>query len=370
MELTRAEVPDRIACGMPQHAGLPKNASGIWDEHINYFSIVAQPRRNLEVHESSKESRMRLPEGGAGAEAMSKDVRPGLPVIVLLAVVGFAMPGRTGRKSWQRRGAGSRVSQADVSRPQREIKGGVETTWAGADAKRPDQIPAEGWWAVLKRAAAGFSEDRLMTEAAAVTFYTLLAIFPAIAALVSLYGLIADPATVNDHLASLSSVVPSGGMNLITAQIKSLTANPSSALGFGAIFGFATSLWSANQGIKAMFDAMNVVYHEKEKRSYLRFTAVSLLFTFGAVVFVALAMASVAVVPLVLDALGLHDATAFLIAAARWPVLMIILTFILASIYRFGPSRERARWEWVTWGSALAYCDLADCLSSFLILPS
>ena len=224
----------------------------------------------------------------------------------------------------------------------------------GHDAAKPSDIPARGWWAIAKRVAAKVSSDRLLSEAAAITFYALLALFPALAAMVSLYGLIADPATISDHLDTLSGVVPGGGMQIISDQVHSLAANGDKALGFAALLGLATSLWSANQGTKALFDALNVVYAETEKRGFLLRTAVTLAFTLGGIVFVLLALAAVVAVPVVLGFAGLGDVAEPLLRILRWPLMLVALAVLLACIYRFGPSREHARWQWVSWGGGFA----------------
>jgi membrane protein len=155
----------------------------------------------------------------------------------------------------------------------------------GRDAGKPTDIPARGWWSIAKRVAASISEHRLLTEAAGITFYTLLALFPALAALVSIYGLFANPATISDHLNAISQVVPGGGMQIITDRVQSLTSNGNKALGFALVIGLATSLWSANQASKALFDALNVVYDEREKRGFVLRTAVTLAFTVGGILF-------------------------------------------------------------------------------------
>ncbi len=252
---------------------------------------------------------------------------------------------------------GSRTQGAPASRPAGtpgDAKAEVGTSGAGRGADAPHQIPALGWWDVMKRVFTGFNDDRLMTEAAGVTFYTLLAIFPAIATLVSLYGMISDPASVNDQLASLQGVVPSGGLDIITQQVKALTSNPKQALGFAFAIGLLTSLWSSNQGIKGLFDALNVVYHEKEKRSLVRRTLITLGFTFSAILFIIIAMSAIVVVPIVLNFLGLGGSAAGLIALARWPLLLLVLVVFLSTVYKFGPSRTQAKWRWVTWGSVFA----------------
>ena len=225
---------------------------------------------------------------------------------------------------------------------------------AGREADTPAEIPARGWWEVAKRVYAGFNEDRLMTEAAGVTFYTLLAIFPAIATLISLYGLFADPATVNDQLKSLEGVVPAGGLDIITQQVKALTSNPKQALGLTFAGGLLASLWSSRQGINGLFDALNVVYHEKEKRSFVRRLFLTLGFTVSAIVFIILAMSAIVVVPIVINYIGLGSWFATLLKWLRWPAMMAVLIVFLSAVYKFGPSRERAKWRWVTWGSVFA----------------
>lgn len=224
----------------------------------------------------------------------------------------------------------------------------------GHHAERPSDIPAHGWWRILKRTLNQAMEDRLLTEAAGVTFYALLALFPAIAALVSLYGLVADRATIGEHLSMLSGVIPGGGMELIEEQVKRLASNPETALGFGALVGLGVSLWSANQATKALFDALNVVYEEEEKRGIVEFTLVTLAFTQGFMLFAVLAMAGVVVLPVVLNFLGLGTALEWLLGLARWPLLLAMVAVVLACLYRWGPSRAQAKWRWVSWGSAVA----------------
>jgi membrane protein len=241
-----------------------------------------------------------------------------------------------------------------VSRPPGTQPPAIPADDAGRDAATPRQIPRRGWWMILKRTLRQASEDRLLTEAAGVTFYTLLALFPAIAALISLYGLVAEPATIGQHLEALSGVVPGGGMALIEEQVRRVTERPAGALGFGAIAGLAIALWSANQATKALFDALNVVYEEKEKRGFVRLTLVTLAFTLGGLVFAIVAMTGVVVLPVLFGFVGLGETVEWVLRLARWPLLVLVVGVMLAALYRFGPSRQRARWRWVSWGSALA----------------
>jgi membrane protein len=224
----------------------------------------------------------------------------------------------------------------------------------GRAARSPTDIPKRGWWQILKRVYNEINDDNVLAQAAAVTFYGLLALFPAMATLVSLYGLIADPKTLSDSAASLQGVVPGGGMDIITGQLKSLASSPGKALGIGLVIGLATSLWSANAGVKALFDALNIVYKEKETRSFVRRTLLSLAFTLSTIVFLIVATAGVVVLPAVLNYVGLEGITKLLLKLARWPALLIMLGLFLSLLYRYGPCRRPARWRWVTWGSAVA----------------
>jgi len=224
----------------------------------------------------------------------------------------------------------------------------------GRSAEAPSEIPAKGWMDIAWRVLEGFQNDRVMLVAAGVTFYALLALFPAIAAVVSLYGLFTDAATITNHLGLLPGFLPVGAVEVIGAQVKLLTAQGQSTLGFTFIGTLALSLWSANAATKAIFDAINIIYKEREKRSFIRLTLRSLAFTLGAIVLVLLAIGGV-VVPVALKVFGFSDgSTATLLTLLRWPLLFVAILFALACLYRFGPSRERPQWRWVTWGSAIA----------------
>ncbi|MGI4798571.1 MAG: YihY/virulence factor BrkB family protein, partial [Janthinobacterium lividum] len=266
------------------------------------------------------------------------------PVLIgLLGIAGFFLPGPTA--------PASRAVAQESSKPRQQA---AEGSSQGRNATRPAEIPPAGWWAILKRVVAQVSTDRVMTEAAGVTFFSLLAMFPAMTALVSLYGLFADPHTVSDHLAAMDGLLPGGGLDIIKEQVKSLTSGEPKELGFGVLFGFAASLWSANQGIKSLFDALNIVNDEKETRGFLHRTVLTLSFTLGALVFIVLALVAVVAIPAILAFVGLGSVLDFILRFARWPVLLAAIGLFLALIYRFGPSREAAKWRWISWGSAFA----------------
>ena len=232
---------------------------------------------------------------------------------------------------------------------------GLTPAAKGGDAASPVEIPWPGWREIAIRTAKKFSENELMSEAASVTFFALLALFPAITAIVSIYGLFADPSTIQGHLDSVSSLMPSGGVDIIREQVKRLTQNPASRLGLGAIVGLLAALWSANQGSKAMFSALNVVYDETETRGFFKVLGVSLAFTIGGILFLLLGIGVIVVLPLLFDVLGLSGFLDVAIRILRWPVILFVLVAMLSVLYRYGPSRQPpVRWRWVTWGGAFA----------------
>jgi membrane protein len=219
----------------------------------------------------------------------------------------------------------------------------------GRQADTPEDIPPQGWRDILWRVFWSISEDRILSTSGSVAFFALLAVFPGIAAIVSLYGLFADASTIGKHLSLLSGFLPDGVLQLIAEALISRQGNET--LGMAFIVGFLIALVSANSGMAALFDALNVVYGEREKRSLLRFYAITFLFTLVGIVFIIFAIAGVVVLPLMLKFVGLATTTEWLLAILRWPTLFVAIAVGLACIYRYGPSRKDARWRWVTWGS-------------------
>jgi len=230
----------------------------------------------------------------------------------------------------------------------------AEEPGRGRRATAPWRIPWRGWRDILWRVYASVNDNRLLAVAAGVVFYSLLAIFPAVAAFVSLYGLIADASTIDAHLSLAAGILPSGAVEILHEQITRLTAKSDTNLGLGFITGLAVALWSANAGMKAIIDALNVVYDEKEKRGFVKLNLVSLLFTFAAIVALMVALAAIVVAPIIFSAIGLSSFLSVAIVVLRWPLLLVLGTVALAVIYRYGPSRREARWQWLSVGSVAA----------------
>ena len=224
----------------------------------------------------------------------------------------------------------------------------------GRRASNPFRIPFAGWKDILWRTYARINDDRLLATAAGVVFFGLLAVFPAVTALVSFYGLFAAPSTIGANLQTLSLMLPEGSFQIVQDQIARVLAKGNTELGATFLFGLALAIWSANAGVKAIIDALNVVYDEREKRSFLRLNLLSLAFTTGGIAALLLMVGAVVAFPLALDYLGLAPKSQFIVSLARWPLLFLVLVTALAILYRFGPSRWAARWEWLSVGTLTA----------------
>ena len=223
----------------------------------------------------------------------------------------------------------------------------------GRGAPTPTEISPNGWRDVLWRVIHGISKDRITTMSGGVTFFVLLALFPGLAGLISLYGLFADSSTIAQHLSGLEGILPEGGMQILRDQLGQLSSQPPEKLGFATVASLAISLWSANGGVKAIFEGLNAVYEEREKRSFVKLNAVSLVLTLGVIAFVIASLMTITVIPKLLSILGLPG-LGEIVGYGRWPLLLIVASMMIAAIYRFGPSRDQPQWRWISPGSVFA----------------
>ena len=225
------------------------------------------------------------------------------------------------------------------------------TTSRKQSANRPTW---RDWKEIAKRVFKALNDDRLLAVAAGIVFYGLLAFFPAITALVSIYGLVTDPATIREHMSLVSGLLPEGGLDIMREQVERILAKGGAQLSFGFVAGTLMAIWSTNAGMKAMMDALNVIYNVPEERSFIRLNAVSLALTVGGIVMLLLAIGTVVLFPLILKAVGLGGWSDSFAALLRWPILFGGVIFGLAVLYRFGPSPRGVPWRWITPGSLLA----------------
>ena len=224
----------------------------------------------------------------------------------------------------------------------------------GRQAETPEQIPPLGWSDIFWRVFWAFSANRILSTSGGVAFFALLAIFPGIGAVVSFYGLFADANTIGEHMALLRGILPFGVLEIITEQIKTVAKQQNDTLGVAFVIGLGIAVFSANSGMAALFDALNVVYDEREKRSIFQLYVTTFIFTLAGILFVILALFGLVILPLVLEFVGLSTMTEALISILRWPVLLLTIGVSLAFLYRYGPSRRDAQWRWVSWGSIIA----------------
>lgn len=228
------------------------------------------------------------------------------------------------------------------------------STDRGREASQPQHIPKAGWWDVILRVKDQISKDNVSLVAAGVAFYGVLALFPGLATLMSLYGLITDPQEVQQQIQSVSNFLPIEAQTLIHEQLVSLTTRGDSALSFGAIFGLVLALWSASKGMSALITSLNIAYNEEEKRSFVKFTALSLGLTIVGIIFIILTLFLITLLPTILNAFGFGESAQTGLSLARWPLLAGIVMGALAVLYRYAPCREKPKWEWVSWGAGVA----------------
>lgn len=223
----------------------------------------------------------------------------------------------------------------------------------GRRATAPIAIPWRGWKDIAYRLFIGFTENRVLLTAAGVAYFLLFALVPSLSLFVSLYGLLNDPVGVVDQLSLLDGLVPSSGLDIIREQLVRLTSQDSGELGLALVISLVAALWGASAGIKALFDAMNVVYGEQEKRNIFHIHLLALAFIFGGLVMLVLMLAVMIGVPALLQVLALGGYE-WLVRAGAYVLMLVSLLVALSSIYRWGPSRAVAKWRWVTPGSLFA----------------
>lgn len=224
----------------------------------------------------------------------------------------------------------------------------------GRTARPSAAAHGPGWWAIVRRVWRQLGEDNISVLAAGVGFYSLLSIFPALTALVSLYGLAADPHAVQQQLESLRGVLPPDAVSLLSGWLQHLVQRPRSSFSTGLVVSLLLSLWSARYATGTMMTALNIAYDAPESRNLLRFNAVALALTAGLILFGIAAVALVAVLPAVISLLPLPAAGRSAITLVRWPILAGLVIVAIAAMYRYAPNRAEPRWEWASAGALAA----------------
>lgn len=224
----------------------------------------------------------------------------------------------------------------------------------GRDATRPSEMPSAGWRDVLWRVWESVTRDNLSLIAAGVAFFALLSVFPAIAVMISVAGLFIDQQMVATHVGDLTTMLPPNAAAIIEGQAKGVAESSTSAIRLTFAISLGLALYSASGAIRNLMDGMNVAYREAEGRHIVVKYAVSLMLTFVLILGLLIAIGALIVVPVALHYVGFDGTVDLLVSLARWPVLALLMIGALSLVYRFGPSRRQARWQWITPGSALA----------------
>jgi membrane protein len=229
----------------------------------------------------------------------------------------------------------------------------TEAQLPGVHAEKPTEIPARGWVQIVKRAWAENSADNMPIIGAGVAFFAFLALFPALIATISLYGLVASPETVSRQIQSLSDQLPQEARTLLSQQLTNIVDNSGGALTVSLIISILAALWSASGGTGNLITAVNLAYDEVETRSFVKRKALALGLTLGAILFVLITIALIAVVPAVLDALPLGIVGTILAQVLRWVLLLGVMAGALSVLYRVAPDRDAPKLRWVSLGSVV-----------------
>jgi membrane protein len=243
------------------------------------------------------------------------------------------------------------TERREAARPAPEVPSEAELP--GVHAEKPTQIPARGWKQIVKRAWAENSADNMPIIGAGVAFFAFLALFPALIATISLYGLVASPETVARQIQSLSDQLPAEAQTLLSEQLNNIVDNSGGALTVSLIISIAAALWSAAGGTGNLITAVNLAYDEVETRGFVKRKLLALGLTLGAIVFVLLTIALIAVVPAVLEALPLGVVGTILAQVLRWVLLLGVMAGALSVLYRVAPDRDAPKFRWVSLGSVV-----------------
>lgn len=235
-----------------------------------------------------------------------------------------------------------------------DYAGGRRERSRGREADRPSEIPAPGWKDVLWRTYREVNENNIFLISGGVTYSVLFALFPFMAALVSIYGLALDAGQIEHQVGSLAGVLPEQSQQLLREQLHQLAARSGGSLGVGAVVGLLVALWTASRGMSGMITALDIAYEQEETRSFLRFNLVALALTLGAILGGLIAIVLIAVLPAVIQFMGLGGFAKWAALVIEWPLLIVLVMAGLAILYRYGPDRDEPKWRWLSPGAIAA----------------
>ena len=230
----------------------------------------------------------------------------------------------------------------------------LEERTAGRAASSPREIPAKGWRAIAKRVVTELKRDHVSLLAAGVAFKGLLALFPAIIAAMSIWGLVASPEQMTQQLSRFLTALPEDAASLVEQQMTSVAESDPGTLSMALVIAVVIALWSASGGTAGLIEGCNAAYNEVDQRAFPVKRGLALLFTLGAIVFLAVTVGLIAVLPAIIGGLGLGQAGEIAVRVGQWLLLAATIVGALATIYKYGPDRDRPQMRWVSWGAAIA----------------
>ena len=269
--------------------------------------------------------------------------------------------------SWTtaRRAFGSKhMTVAQVGRARANVVPGPLKAGRGRGAREFWQIPRAGWGDIAKRTWTETGEDNISLLAAGVAFYSFLAFVPMLAAIVLIYGIVADPSNVASHVQTLVRILPTDAAKIVADQMKSMTETPVTRTTIGLVIAILLAIYGAMRGATSVIGALNVTYGERESRNFLRTTGLSAAFTIGAVIVAIIAMAAISAMSLIGTLIHLPGFVAPLVTGGLWLMTALVASGLVAVVYRYGPDREDAKWTWLTPGAVFA--SVGALLATFL----
>lgn len=234
-----------------------------------------------------------------------------------------------------------------------DVEEKVPAKGRGREARSPLQIPARGWKDILLRVYRRTMQDRLGLIAAGVTFYGIMGLFPAIVALVSVYGLLTDASALQDQISFLAGYLPPNVLDLLSTELQRISQSSDGSLGVAAIVSIVLALWSVSTAVRAAFQALNVAYGEAEERAIWRLYGTAFAVAIAIIILAVVVVNVIVVLPLLLNALGFSERSDFYMRLLSAPLFFVVMVASASVLYRLGPSRKDARWHWISFGSVL-----------------
>ncbi|MFA5592537.1 MAG: YihY/virulence factor BrkB family protein [Micavibrio sp.] len=206
----------------------------------------------------------------------------------------------------------------------------------------------------LLRLYQNIEDDYIGLLAAGVAFYCFMAAFPALAAMISLYGLFSDPNFITQQLSNLENFLPPESLKILSDQARSIAATSQTALGLGFIVGILLALYTTTKGIHALIKGLNIAYNVRETRNIVVLNSTAFLLTFGMMLYLLFSLSLIAFLPAFFNIIHLPDYITAPLLTLRWPLLMLSAMLGIQIVYYIAPAHKQPQWRWMSWGAVIA----------------